>query len=445
MTTQQDDRVYPKKSHAYATVVVLTLVNVVAFIDRQIPAMLVGPIKQDFNLSDSQMALLLGAAFSVSYALVALPIGYAVDRLRRKQVLGSALFVWSCMTMSALFANSYGKLFGVRMGVAAGDAAIAPSSVSLVSDSFAESQRGTALGMVTAGIYIGIGISLWGGGYLIDYLTSIGEIRVPFVGLIKPWQAVFLMSGLPGLLLAFAVFLLPEPARARVAPPTANQTGSNDLTAHLSAHKNTLLPMFGGLVFMALMFYSFSAWAPTMMVRTFGLSLAEVGMSLGLITISCSIVGSVLAGMSVDWLSKRGYRDAPIRSAMCVCLLALPAITLAPLMQSLLLSWLLLGVYLLFISAYATLGLLAVSGVSTAAVRGRMTSVFTLVMMIFSATMGPQLAAFFTDFVFVDEGKLNWSIALTGGLTLPIAALFFRACLPHYANSVERLCQPSNV
>ena len=105
MTTQQDDRVYPKKSHAYATVVVLTLVNVVAFIDRQIPAMLVGPIKQDFNLSDSQMALLLGAAFSVSYALVALPIGYAVDRLRRKQVLGRALCVWACMTRSAQVAD----------------------------------------------------------------------------------------------------------------------------------------------------------------------------------------------------------------------------------------------------------------------------------------------------------------------------------------------------
>ena len=131
MTTERDKRSYPKKVHAYTTVALLTLANVVAFVDRQIPAMLVGPIKQDFNLSDSQMALLLGAAFSVSYALMALPIGYAVDRLRRKDVLGSALLVWSCMTLSAIFANSYAKLFGVRMGVAAGDAAFAPSSVSL--------------------------------------------------------------------------------------------------------------------------------------------------------------------------------------------------------------------------------------------------------------------------------------------------------------------------
>ena len=110
-------------------------------------------------------------------------------------------------------------------------------------------------------------------------------------------------------------------------------------------------------------------------------------------------------------------------------------------MGSLTLCWLLLGVYLMFISGWATLGLLAVSGVSSDGIKGRMTSIFTLVMMIGSATMGPQLTAFFTDFVFVDESKLNWSIALTAALTLPIAALFFRACMPHYADSVERLRQ----
>jgi MFS family permease len=441
MTTERDKRSYPKKVHAYTTVALLTRANVVAFVDRQIPAMLVGPIKQDFNLSDSQMALLLGAAFSVSYALMALPIGYAVDRLRRKDVLGSALLVWSCMTLSAIFANSYAKLFGVRMGVAAGDAAFAPSSVSLVGDSFAEAERGRALGMTTAGIYIGVGISFWGGGALIDYLTAIGGLTIPIVGYVKPWQAVFLMSGIPGLLLALAVFLLPEPPRAISTVAGHNNAGESDLRSHLSAHRVTLGLMFGGLIFMALIFYSFAAWAPSMMVRTFGLSIAEVGKSLGVITITSSIAGTIVAGMSVDWLSKKGYRDAPIRVAMCACLLALPAIVSAPLMGSLTLCWLLLGVYLMFISGWATLGLLAVSGVSSDGIKGRMTSIFTLVMMIGSATMGPQLTAFFTDFVFVDESKLNWSIALTAALTLPIAALFFRACMPHYADSVERLRQ----
>jgi predicted MFS family arabinose efflux permease len=94
MNEQPEHCHYPKKTQAYTIVAVLTIANVVAFVDRQIPAMLVGPIKQDFNLSDSEVALLIGAAFSVFYAIMALPIGYAVDRLRRNQVLGRGIFVW---------------------------------------------------------------------------------------------------------------------------------------------------------------------------------------------------------------------------------------------------------------------------------------------------------------------------------------------------------------
>ena len=431
-----EDRNYPTRSQAYTAVAVLTIANVVAFVDRQIPAMLVGPIKQDFNLSDSEVALLIGAAFSVFYAIMALPIGYAVDRLRRNQVLGTGIFIWSFMTMSAVFATSYAKLFGARMGVAAGEATIAPTSVSLVSDSFPENQRGRAMGVITAGVYVGVGISLWGGGYLIDYLTRIGGLNIPYIGPIKPWQAVFLIAGLPGLLLSALVFLLPEPARPSALVASANKTFGKDLWLHLVAHRTTLVPMFSGLIFMAIIFYSFSAWAPTMMVRTYAISLAEAGKMLGILTIVCSITG-IIAGIAVDRLSALGYRDAPVRAAMFVCLLAMPPIVMAPLMESLTLAWVLLGFYLLFISAYATLGLLAVSGVASALVKGQMTAVFALLMMIFSSTLGPQLTAFFTDFVFADEGKLNWSLSLTGALALPVAAIFFRFSMPHYARSVE--------
>ena len=177
---------YPKKSQAYSTVAVLVLANVMSFIDRQVPAMLVGPIKEDFNVSDSEIAFLIGFAFSATYAIIALPIGYAVDRMRRKIVLGSGIFLWSLMTMAAVFATSYKRLLGARMGVAVGEAVIAPVSVSVVSDSFPESQRGRAMGIVTTGVYIGIGISLIGGGYLIDYLTALGGLTLPIIGHVKP-------------------------------------------------------------------------------------------------------------------------------------------------------------------------------------------------------------------------------------------------------------------
>ena len=436
LNTSSSKNDYPPKKQARNAVLILALANVLAFVDRQIPAMLVEPIKQDFDLSDSQIALLGGAAFSLFYALMALPIGYAVDHMKRNRVLGSGIFLWSFMTVSAIFANTFTKLFGARIGVAVGEAVVAPTSVSLLGDYYPLNKRGTPMAIITSGVYLGIGISLLGGGYLIDYLTEIGGVTLPLIGHIKPWQAVFLIAGAPGLLLAVAAFSFKEPVRMHMQHRSESQKA---IILHLNNHKATLAPMFAGFIFMSMIFYSFSFWGPTMMLRTFDLTLTEVGATLGIVTILCSIAGTFLAGFTVDWLSAKGHKDAPVRAAIYASLLALPMIFLAPLMASVFLSWCLIGLYLMFISAYATLGLLAVGGMAGADLRGQLTAVFALLMMIFGLTLGPQLTAFITDFILDDASALNWSISLTGVLTLPIAALFFKASLPHYTASIEQM------
>ncbi len=438
MEETSSEHQYPKKSQAYSAVAVLILANVMSFIDRQVPAMLVGPIKEDFNVSDSEIAFLIGFAFSATYAIIALPIGYAVDRMRRKVVLGSGIFLWSLMTMAAVFATSYKRLLGARMGVAVGEAVIAPVSVSVVSDSFPESQRGRAMGIVTTGVYIGIGISLIGGGYLIDYLTALGGLTLPIIGHVKPWQGAFMIAGLPGLFIALSAFMLSEPARKQIIKKSDRNIIGKDLINHIKNHRVTLFFMLVALLFMAMIFYSFSAWAPTMMVRTYGLSLSEVGMTLGIITIITSIFGAIAAGTAADKLTARGHKDGPVRAAMFACICALPAIALAPLMESIVACWILLAVYLFFISSYATLGLLSVGTVSNANVKGQMTAFFAILMMV-SGIFGPQMTAGFTDFIFADESKLNWSVALTGAITLPIAIILFAFSLKHVRSSVDRI------
>ncbi len=401
--------------------------------------MLIEPIKQDFGLSDSQIALLGGAAFSVFYALMAFPIGYAVDHVKRMRLLGAGIGLWSFMTVSAIFANTFSKLFGARVGVAVGEAVVAPTSVSIVGDCYPLDKRGTPMAIITSGVYLGIGLSLLGGGYLIDYLTDIGGVTLPVIGQIKPWQAVFLIAGAPGLLLAAVAFSIKEPLRIKLASRAGSQQTDKAIIIHLKNHRASLIPMFSGFIFMSMIFYSFSFWGPTMMLRTFDLTLSEVGATLGIVTILCSIAGTFLAGFTVDRLSEKGYQDAPLRAAIGACLLALPMIVLAPIMPSALLSWCLIGMYLMFISAYATLSLLAVGRMAGSNLRGQLTAVFALLMMIFGLTLGPQLTAFITDFVFADANALNWSISLTGGLTLSIAALLFTKSLPHYKASVEQL------
>ena len=432
-------RSYPEKKHSYSAVAILTLAQVFAFIDRQIPSMLVEPIKQDFNLTDSQIALLGGAAFSIFYAIMALPIGYAVDRYTRTKVLGTGIFLWSLMTALAGLANSFGKLFGARIGVAVGEAVMAPISVSLVSDSFPENKQGKPMGIITAGVYIGIGITLLGGGFLIDYLTSIGGITLPLIGYLKPWQATFMIVGIPGLVLAIAAFYLKEPRRIEEQVDSNHLVDKKNVFLHLKEHRKTLIPMFGGLIFMALIFYSFSFWAPTMMIRTFNISLTEVGFILGMITIISSITGTIIAGSAVDYLRSRNYSDAPVRAAMIAVILALPPIISLSFVQTELGAWICIAMYLLFISSFAPLGLLAISGVSTGNVKGQTAAIHAFLMMAFGLSLGPQLTAFFTDFVFVDPNLLINSVSLTGLIVLPISALLFKLSLSRYRESSESL------
>ena len=430
---------YPSRKTGYSAVVVMTLAQVFAFIDRQIPAMLVEPIKQDFNLNDSQIALLGGAAFSIFYAIMALPIGYAVDRYKRVNVLGTGIFVWSLMTTLAGLANSFGRLFGARIGVAVGEAVMAPVSVSLVSDYFPQNKQGKPMGIITAGVYIGIGATLIGGGYLIDYLTDIGGITIPGIGYFKPWQATFLVVGIPGILISIAAFMLHEPRRLGLAQTPEKDSISINIFSHLIKNKSTLIPMFAGLIFMALIFYSFTFWAPSMMVRTHGLSLTEVGFSLGIITIISSILGTISSGAVVDYLRSKGRTDAPIRTAMFACIFAMPAICLAPLVENVVAAWTLIGIYLFFISSFAPIGLLAVSGVSSNEVKGQMAAVHAFLMMAFGLSLGPQITAFFTDFILQDESKLGLAVSLTGGLVLPIAAVCFWMSLKRYRKAYDQL------
>jgi predicted MFS family arabinose efflux permease len=435
----QDIENYPSRKTGYSAVIVMTFAQVFAFIDRQIPAMLVEPIKQDFSLNDSQIALLGGAAFSIFYAIMALPIGYAVDRYKRVNVLGTGIFVWSLMTTLAGLANSFGRLFGARIGVAVGEAVMAPVSVSLVSDYFPQNKQGKPMGIITAGVYIGIGTTLIGGGYLIDYLTDIGGITIPGIGYFKPWQATFLVVGIPGILISVAAFMLHEPRRLGLAQTPEKDSKSINIFSHLIKNKSTLIPMFAGLIFMALIFYSFTFWAPSMMVRTHGLSLTEVGFSLGIITIFSSILGTISSGAVVDYLRSKGRTDAPIRTAMFACIFAMPAICLAPLVENVVAAWTLIGIYLFFISSFAPIGLLAVSGVSSNEVKGQMAAVHAFLMMAFGLSLGPQITAFFTDFILQDESKLGLAVSLTGGLVLPIAAVCFWMSLKRYRKAYDQL------
>jgi MFS family permease len=207
----------PRSDEAYARYVlaVLTLVYVFNFLDRQILSILNEAIKADLGLRDDQLGFLYGTAFAVFYAVFGLPLGRLADVWDRRRLIAWGLAFWSAMTVLSGFARSFAQLAVARIGVGVGEASASPAAYSLLADYFPARRRATVLALYSAGLYIGVGLSLGLGGWIVERWDLAFPDRSGPLGL-KGWQAAFIAVGSPGLLLALWVATLREPVRGRL-------------------------------------------------------------------------------------------------------------------------------------------------------------------------------------------------------------------------------------
>ncbi len=202
---------------------VLIVVYIFNFIDRQIISILAEEIKADLGITDAQIGFLYGTAFAVFYAIFGIPLGRLADVWVRKSLISIGLAVWSLMTALSGTAKSFAMLAGYRIGVGIGEASATPAAFSMLSDYFSPQMRATALAVYSSGVYIGAGIGIFLGGWIVDGWNAAfpDPAAAPF-GL-KSWQAAYLTVGLPGILMAIWVFTLREPKRGQsegiVTPP----------------------------------------------------------------------------------------------------------------------------------------------------------------------------------------------------------------------------------
>ncbi|MFL6863898.1 MAG: spinster family MFS transporter [Allosphingosinicella sp.] len=200
-------------AYAWYALLVLVLVYVVNFIDRQIISILAQDIKADLAVDDAQIGFLYGTAFAVFYALFGIPIARLADSWYRGRLIAIGLGLWSSMTILSGFAGSFLMLAVARIGVGIGEASASPAAYSMICDRFPREKRATALSIYSSGLYIGGAISLPIGGFV----SSAWNRAWPH-GLGAPlglagWQAAFLAVGVPGLVLALWVLTLREPVR----------------------------------------------------------------------------------------------------------------------------------------------------------------------------------------------------------------------------------------
>jgi MFS family permease len=190
---------------------VLVLVTVFNFLDRQIISILAERLKADLAISDAEIGFLYGTAFAVFYAVFGIPLARLADVWDRRKLIAVGLAAWSLMTALSGLASNFVELAAARFGVGIGEASASPAAYSLLSDSFPARRRATALALYSSGIYVGAGLGIGIGGWVVRGWEE-AFAGSPPLGL-RGWQVAFFVVGLPGLALAAWVATLAEPKR----------------------------------------------------------------------------------------------------------------------------------------------------------------------------------------------------------------------------------------
>ncbi len=276
---------------------VLLLIYASSFIDRIIIAVVGPAMKLDMNLSDLQLGLLNGLAFSIFYSLLGLPIARLAERFNRIALIALSISAWSVMTALCGTAGAYWQLLIYRLGVGIGEAGSTPTAHSLISDQFGPRRRASALAIYALGPPLGVLAGALGGGWMVQHLG---------------WRPVFYVAGLPGLVFGLLAWTtLREPQRGGA------EEGGAQLGASVPSLRDVLTVLFRSRAFVQMLLgtvigafaqYGINLFIPVYLTRVFGLSYAQAGLIFGLVIGVGGILGNTLGGVLADKAGTRNRR-----------------------------------------------------------------------------------------------------------------------------------------
>ena len=394
----------------------LTLAYVFNFADRLLLSILLEPIKSDLTLADWQLGVLGGASFAIFYVTLAVPLAAISDRFNRVTILSCGVVVWSLATSACGAAGNFLQLMLIRIGVAAGEAAGTPPSISLIGDTFPPERRATANSIFLAGGPLGIALGLALGGWLSQHIG---------------WRMTFVAVGLPGIALAILIKLtLREPRRGgkdgkedvTPAPPVLSVVGFL-----LKRPSFIAMAIATGIAFFA--GYGMNLWVPSLLIRSHGATTAEAGMWLGGLYVITGIGGPVLMGLLADRLCVRNKRWLALLPAIAL-FAAAPAAFLAFTADSF--AWTL---FFLFINqvcyhSFAALVYTAAQAMVGLRMRAVTTAILLLIINVIGMGLGPTFIGWISDALYAGSGDDSLRLSLlmvTAPVFIASSLLFFVA------------------
>ncbi|MGB5285815.1 MAG: MFS transporter, partial [Polyangiales bacterium] len=410
---------------------VLLLAYILSFIDRNVMAILVGPIRKSFEISDFQYGLLHGLAFTIFYTLVGLPIGRLADRRSRRTIIGVGVLFWSVMTCACGMVRSFGGLFAARMGVGLGEAALSPPAHSLLSDLFPAKQLPRAMSIFTLGITIGGGMAYMIGGWVLGAVGDT-ELSLPFVGVLEPWQLTFILIGLPGFAIGALVWTIREPARRGRTRAEGEGVPLGEVLRYFRSHARLYGAILGSVSMLSVLGYGTITWYVEMLIRNFGAQASTVGPMFGWIFMVAGSLGALSGGLLAERMTRR-YADANLRVVVFAALLWLAPGIAGPLMPSQRGALLMAAPILFLMSSYFGPAIAALQTSTPNEMRALASALLLFAANLFGLALGPPLVGALTTHVLGGDQTLHIALAGIAAVFAPLAALIAAWGLPAYA------------
>lgn len=421
---------YPARAVSWYATIILALLAWLSILDRFIISLLVDPIKRDLGITDTEFGILHGAAFALTFAIFGLVAGTLADRFNRRWTIFAGVTIWSLATAACGMAQNFWHMLFARVGVGAGEASLNPCAVSMISDLFPRDRITSAMAVYTIGTSLGSGCAYLLGGAIIELVAQMPTIIWPLLGEIRSWQAVFLIVGIPGVFLGLLVFTVPEPARRglRAVRPKESLlrdafSGYRQLFIFMREHGKFFLCSYLGFAIASISVVGNTVWYPAHMARTFGWSAGQIGLVFGLTALIGGLMSKLLCGICVDWMYRRGYKDAQLRWYAGCLLVAAPLGIIGLTSSSPVWFVAGIGLFMTLLASLPAIVSAAFSLVTPNELRGTSMAVFGTFNAVVGSAAGPILIATVSDRLYGGGTSIGLGMATVMGVACPLAAL----------------------
>ncbi|MDG3439127.1 MFS transporter [Nitrospirillum amazonense] len=414
---------WPSSPRGWLTVVIFFVTAILSYTDRLIFSLLVDPVRNSLGISDFQVGLAQGTSFAIIYALAGLPAGRLADIANRRNLLLIGIIIWSTGTVLCGLATGMASLIVARIFVAAGEAILAPTAISMISDLFPQERRGRPMAVFLSGMNVGSGLAIVIGGGVLTLAQS-GAFNSLGGGHFTPWRTTLVLIGLLGFPVLALLLLIREPQRR-----AGQGQWKRPFTVVLNemwGRWRRLLPIFVALAALAAVDFALISWTPTLLLREFSSSAWEISNGFGLVVLICGFLGTVIGGFAADRLFIRGGNVLRLRFAAVLGLsggLSLILLTTATAGYVVALSG-----FWLFVSAVATIcGIATAQDIVPDDARGLCISFISMGNISLGLGVGASLPGALTSGVIVRISGLSWAIAAAVVPLALMAALLFGA------------------